>query len=77
MNNKNILIIALISILFSSCTVKSYYQVYKATPTNNLVTQDKLLVYEDENCKVSYDLWVDGGDIGFEFYNKTDQNIYY
>ncbi|MDP4186542.1 MAG: hypothetical protein Q8905_00710 [Bacteroidota bacterium] len=34
------------------------------------------MVYEDENCKVSYNLWDEGGNIGFRFFNKTDKNIY-
>jgi hypothetical protein len=34
------------------------------------------LVYDDENCKITYNLWEDGGNIGFVFLNKTDKNIY-
>lgn len=37
---------------------------------------DNDLVYEDENCKILYNLWDNGGDIGFRFYNKTAKNIY-
>jgi hypothetical protein len=37
---------------------------------------DKSLVYEDENCKVLYNFWEQGGNAGFHFYNKTDENIY-
>jgi hypothetical protein len=40
------------------------------------VLKDNKLVYEDENCKVSYNLWDEGGNIGFQFFNKTDKNIY-
>jgi hypothetical protein len=38
--------------------------------------KDNLLVYEDQNCRVSYNLWEEGGNIGFRFYNKTNENIY-
>ena len=41
-----------------------------------MVLKENLLVYEDENCKVSYNLWNEGGNIGFQFFNKKDKNIY-
>ncbi len=65
-----------ISILLMSCTVTSYYQIYKASPTDNTTFKNDKLVYEDDNCKVSYNLWADGGNIGFRFYNKTDKNLF-
>ncbi|MEI2421245.1 hypothetical protein V6O07_13310, partial [Arthrospira platensis SPKY2] len=34
------------------------------------------LVYEDENCVISYNFWDEGGDFGFKFYNKTDKKIF-
>ncbi|MEI7660779.1 MAG: hypothetical protein WCK34_01205 [Bacteroidota bacterium] len=62
--------------LLSSCaTTKVFYQVYK-TNYEGLTKKDHLVVFEDENCVVSYNLWGDGGNIGFRFYNKTDQNIF-
>jgi len=54
----------------------SYFQVYKASPSEKLALKDNFLVYEDENCKVSYNLWDEGGNMGFRFFNKTDKNIY-
>lgn len=72
---KKLFFIALISILFSSCST-SFYQVYEAKPDASLQTTDQGLVYEDEFCRISYNLWADQGDIGFLFYNKTDENIY-
>jgi hypothetical protein len=54
----------------------NFYQVYKVIPVTKLSTTSNFLVYEDENCKVLYNLWAEGGDIGFEFYNKTNENIY-
>lgn len=76
MKTKKILFTALISVLLTSCVSTSYFQVYKAAPSDKLVIKDNLLVYEDENCKVSYNLWDEGGNIGFQFFNKTDKNIY-
>ena len=61
--------------IFSSCTY-GVYQVYKVVPDSNIVQKENNLVYEDNNCKIIYDLWSEGGDIGFLLYNKTSSNIY-
>jgi hypothetical protein len=76
MKTKNILLITLVSLMITSCVSTSYFQVYKTEPSDKLVVKDNLLVYEDENCKVTYNLWSDGGNIGFQFFNKTEKNIY-
>lgn len=76
MKTKKILFPALIAMMLTSCVSTSYFQVYKTLPSDKLVVKDNLLVYEDENCKVSYNLWGEGGNIGFQFFNKTDKNIY-
>jgi len=41
-----------------------------------MIAEDDYLAYEDDNCIASYNLWGEGGNIGFKFYNKTDENIY-
>jgi len=76
MKTKKILFLSLIVMMLTNCGFPSYYQVYTTVPSDKLVVKDNLLVYEDENCKVSYNLWDEGGDIGFQFYNKTDENIF-
>ena len=65
MKIQKILLIALILVLFTSCMKSSYFQVYKTATSDKLVLKENLLVYEDENCKVSYNLWNEGGNIGF------------
>ena len=75
MKTRQFLLFALTAVTLSSCKTV-YYQVYKAVPTEQLTIEQNTLAYEDENCKVAYNLWADGGDIGFSFYNKTDHNIY-
>jgi len=70
------LLTAIVAVLLTSCKSVSYYQVYKAVPTDKLTNTGNRLVYEDDNCKVSYNFWGQGGNIGFSFYNKTDRNIY-
>ncbi len=64
------------ALFISSCMVTSYYQVYKVTPENQIKLEDDYLVFEDENCRVSYNLWSENGNIGFIFYNKTEQSLY-
>ncbi|MBW7844887.1 MAG: hypothetical protein H3C45_04450 [Bacteroidia bacterium] len=76
MKTKKILFTALIVMMLTSCVSKSYFQVYKVVPFSKLVVKNNNLVYEDENCRVSYNLWSEGGNIGFQFFNKTDNNIY-
>ena len=53
MKTQKLLFTGLISVLLTSCVSTSYFQVYKTTPSDKLVIKDNLLVYEDENCKVS------------------------
>lgn len=74
--NLNLILISVIAILFTSCATTSFYQVYKAVPTDKSIRTDSYLMYEDDNCKISYDFWGEGGNIGFYFYNKTNENIY-
>jgi hypothetical protein len=76
MKTQNLLFLGLISILVTSCTTSAYYQVYKTTHSDKIKLEESNLVYEDDNCKVFYNLWTEGGDIGFKFYNKSDKNIY-
>jgi len=75
---KKSLLLCVIGMLLSSCspTVLLYYQVYKVQPTNEISKSDNSLVYEDSNCEVRYNFWREGGNVGFLFHNKSDQNIY-
>jgi hypothetical protein len=62
--------------LLSSCVTTPYYQVLKATPSTKMEVDNNALVYENEDCKVKYNLWSEGGNANFQFYNKTEKNIY-
>ena len=75
MKQKLFLLAAVCSAMLSSCGSTSYYQLYEVTPVSEIKNTDNELVYEDKNCKVSYNLWSDSGNAGFKFYNKTDENI--
>lgn len=67
---------AIIAVFMTSCAPKIFYQVYETTPSDKMIVDDNLLIYEDANCKVSYNFWNEGGNIGFRFYNKTDKDIF-
>ena len=63
-----------LALIASSCTVTNYYQVYKTKSENGTFNNDKI-VFEDNNCSVSYNLWKEGGNVGFSIYNKTDNDL--
>jgi|26BtaG_2_1085354.scaffolds.fasta_scaffold04198_4 hypothetical protein len=71
---RNMLALSFIGLYLTSCS-STFYQVYKTEAVGNLITTTNSLIYEDDNCRVSYNLWGEGGDAGFQFYNKTDQEI--
>ncbi len=75
MKISSIIISLTILICLSSCQ-SVYYQVYSTKTTNNIVIKDNTLIFEDDNCKVTYDLWANGGNFSFKFFNKTNDNIY-
>ena len=61
----------IIGLSFSSCK-SYYYQVYEVN-SNNSKLQDNSLVYENEDCKVIYNLWSSNGELKFAIMNKTDK----
>jgi hypothetical protein len=70
-----IIITAFIVMLIASCSfTNEYYQVFKAKTENSVIANEKI-VFEDINCTVTYNLWSNGGDIGFNIYNKTNNDI--
>ena len=76
MKTKNYLIVIVLVVFFLSSCKTTFYQVYRATPTDRSMANKDALVYEDENCEVTYNLWSHGGNMGFGFFNKTKENIY-
>jgi len=76
MKTKNTILVGLIAIFMTSCVSTSYYQVYKTSTSEKIKLKENSLDYEDQNCIISYNFWQDEGNIGFRFFNKTNQNIY-
>jgi hypothetical protein len=64
----------LLTIILTSCASKNYYQVYKANAEKGKPEANGI-VFEDDNCRVVYNLWKDGGDIGFGIQNKTSKDL--
>lgn len=74
---KKLLFIGAVVTLLTSCNVTSnYYQIYKTNTSDNIVKKGDFLVFEDENCSVTYNLWNEGGNVGFNIYNKSNKNLY-
>ncbi len=72
-------VLALCALLSSCGTTYKYVQICTAEPVANATAAQKTetgLVYENNDCKISYYFWGSGGDAGFVFYNKTDQVIH-
>ncbi len=69
------ILVATIGLSLSSCSNFYYYQVYDVS-SDNLKEQGNSLVYENEDCKVLYNLWSYNGELKFAFFNKTDRDIF-
>lgn len=65
-----------LGILAMSCTTKNYFQIYKTESSTVKNTSQNSIAFEDENCRIDYNLWENNGNAGFSFFNKTDQTIY-
>ena len=76
MMRKHLLFI-LIAVGLTSCSESIYYQMYRVKPETvaGATFDGSKMVYSDDVCEIRYDLWEDGGDIGFVFTNKTDSII--
>lgn len=71
---KNLFILLLI-VGITACEPVVHFQVFKVEP-NNLSLKNDALVFENDQCKIVYNLWDRGGNIGFIFLNKSDKTIF-
>lgn len=58
----------------SSCS-SQMYQVYEVQ-SPNLTIRDNSMVYENQDCKVFYNLWDKDGSMAFIFENTSDKDIF-
>lgn len=72
---KKLLLISIVSLFMLSACNKVFYQVYTAKAPG-LVEKENVLVYENEDCEVMYNLWAEEGNFGFVIKNKTDKNLF-
>lgn len=79
MKNFNTLIYASALMVLTSCaTTNSYIQIAQTLPEKPETFQvDKRgqYYYQDENCKIVFDLWGDGGISKFVVYNLSDEAL--
>ena len=60
-----------------SCSSATYYQVYQVKPIGSSAeSKGGNLVFEDANCIIYYNMWGEGGNVGFRIYNKSEKDIY-
>lgn len=72
---KQLLSLALFAIIIlQACAPKTYYQVF-STATENGSVKNGLVVFDNAQCSISYNLWGKGGNAGFDIYNKTDNDL--
>ena len=71
-------VIAASVMMLSSCGSNyiTRYQIFTVSTTSEIVRENESLVYEDQNCKLMYNFWANGGNLGFSFFNKTSKNLY-
>ena len=70
---KTILLPIILSFL-TSCSDLLYFQEFKVASVGGKENSDGIY-FEDANCEVKYNFWSDGGNAGFEIYNKTESNL--
>ena len=65
---------SILAMILTSCVVPNYYQIYNADYEGGKLENNRI-VFEDKNCRINYNLWNLGGNIGFSIYNKTENDI--
>lgn len=79
MKNLNTLIYAAACMFLASCaTTQQYVQIAQTLPEKPesiLIDENGHYFYQDENCKIVFDLWGDGGVSNFIVYNLSDEAL--
>ena len=70
----NALFLLVLTLFHSSCTQK-IYQIYEVESTN-LQSSNKEIIFSNNDCEISYNLWSATGNLDFLFKNKTEHDIY-
>lgn len=68
--------LAVLSTLFLfSCTERNYYQVYDIQ-SSDVSMKDGVFAFDNADCRITYNMWSEGGNVSFMVQNKTDNNLY-
>lgn len=68
--------LGLLLLMMSSCASnKNFFQVYDIQ-SQDVNQKDGVLVYENSDCQINYNLWSEEGNLSFLVQNKTDKNLY-
>lgn len=70
---KKYFLLLVVSLLFASC--KSYIQIYDVDSSSAKTTNEQF-VFENEDCKLTYNFWEEWGNASMVFTNKTDKNLF-
>ena len=70
---KKYFLLLVVSLLFASC--KSYIQIYDVDSSSAKTTNEQF-VFENEDCKLTYNFWEEWGNASMLFTNKTDKNLF-
>jgi len=71
---RNLFPSVLIALMVGSCAPRPYVQMGRAQ-AEGAVVKNEALVFENADCRVSYQLWAPGGDVGFVFYNQSEHDL--
>lgn len=58
-----------------SCKTSEYYQVYEVQ-SQDVKNEGDVLTAENEDCRITYNMWSEGGNLCFMIQNKTDKDLY-
>ena len=72
---KKSLLGALAALSFVSCADRNYYQVYDIQ-SSDVTMKDGVYAYDNADCRITYNMWSEGGNVSFMVQNKTDKNLY-
>lgn len=61
--------------ILTACKSTTFYQVYEIH-SQDVRNNNDVLVDENEDCRITYNLWEESGTLDFKIYNKSDKNLY-
>ena len=59
----------------TSCSDSVWYQVYDVK-SSDVIKENNVFKFENEDCRITYNMWSDGGNVSYLVYNKTDRNLF-